>query len=171
MGYRSQVRILIYGEPDRVLALTTAHALTSKINIFEEDVKHINRYSTVRRIADEEAIIAQTVEGKRPWITREVTYDVIDLTGEDWKWYTEYEGVQAWVDLMASAADMGCCYEFIRIGEDTGDIEEDCAVEDGGDHYLGVSRSIYCDLPSIDEEQEQTIVVVKELNKTETVDG
>ena len=41
------------------------------------------------------------------------------------KWYDSYEGVRALTELYKEAVDAGGAYRFIRVGEDSGDIEDE----------------------------------------------
>jgi len=40
-----------------------------------------------------------------------------------WKWYSRYKDVQMWEDFMDSLEDQEIPFDFIRIGEETEDIE------------------------------------------------
>ena len=44
---------------------------------------------------------------------------------EDVKWYDDYKDVQALTRLYKEAVDAGGAYRFIRVGEDSGDIEDE----------------------------------------------
>jgi len=44
---------------------------------------------------------------------------------EDVKWYDSYEGVRALTELYKETVDAGGAYRFIRVGEDSGDIEDE----------------------------------------------
>jgi hypothetical protein len=47
------------------------------------------------------------------------------LYGADWKWYPDYEDVQAWDELWENMQDIeGISGYFVRVGEETNDIEE-----------------------------------------------
>lgn len=105
MGYRSQVRCLIYGR--------------------EEDLKaHIEGQLIL--------FSALAINGFKDSLTRYVIkagdnteLHVLDLNGDGWKWYPSYPDVQAWTEFMQSSPDLGLEYEFIRIGEESGDIEKE----------------------------------------------
>ena len=58
----------------------------------------------------------------------------------DWKWYEfSYPTIKAWVDFMAMCDNEELEYEFVRVGEDYGDIE---IVGSKPYSVFGVSRSI-----------------------------
>ena len=47
------------------------------------------------------------------------------LYGNDWKWYPDYEDVQAWNELWEQMQDIeGISGYFVRVGEENDDIEE-----------------------------------------------
>lgn len=77
------------------------------------------------------------------------TYSGYVFSEEDVKWYDGYPDVQAYnkfVEQYTDLVDEGVLpwmYEFIRIGEDTEDIET--ASAGGAGYILRVSRSIECD--------------------------
>jgi hypothetical protein len=61
---------------------------------------------------------------------------VLHLRLEDVKWYPSYEEVQTYTRCFANWEDIfgeRCQYEFIRIGEDLGDVEHECS---GGTDWL-----------------------------------
>lgn len=120
MGYRSEVRALIYGDPAKIDALCMKWRHTETIDLWHVDAfgAHITEWTDA--------------EGVR----------FIELHGENWKWYEGYADVGAWTRFQAMAEEMGLCSEFIRIGEDASDIEvsqngEEC------EYHLGVSSSTY----------------------------
>jgi hypothetical protein len=148
MGYRSQVHSLIYGPEDKICALVAKHTLLGG-GIFTEHFKDdIRRFKVKRSIYDHEATVANEQHGDKPRaVWTEHAYEVIELKGDSWKWYESYPDVQAWEALLQEAAnDFDCNYEFVRIGEEPNDIQLEYHVEDGGDVYLGVNSSIYCDI-------------------------
>lgn len=148
MGYRSQVRALIYGDPDVVCALVAAHVLQGGVNVLEAFKDDITRYRLTRRVYDREATLAQeTKDGTRRGVWKEVETEVIDLYGDDWKWYPNYPDVAAWSAFMIAAGELGLNTEFVRLGEETDDTECDTCVQDDGDYYLHVRRSIAADIP------------------------
>lgn len=170
MGYRSQIRCLIYGDPDVVQALWTKHELLGS-GLSDEFMGSVQRYRAQRSVPDREAMEHNrnlSPEGKTSYISRDIEVEVIDMTGDDWKWYDSYPSVQAWNTLMRDAPDMGLNYEFVRLGEEDSDIEMENHIDDDGDQWLGMSRQIICDVaPPPDDET----TFVKIVNETETSDG
>jgi hypothetical protein len=150
MGYRSQVRSLIYGDPALICALVAADALTGKggiaLNNFGDSLK---RYSFTTSVYDNEATNAQKPDanGGRNLIYRDVEFQCLDLCGDFWKWYPDYPDVMAWENLLIRAAEMGLNTEFVRIGEEDDDVEIRRDLPDEGDYLIGVSRSIHDDIP------------------------
>jgi hypothetical protein len=142
MGYRSQVHALIYGPEDKICALVAKHVLEGG-NVFEHFKDDIRRFKTKRSVYT----ATEAHDGRAyAWIEHEI--EVIELRGDSWKWYDDYPDVQAWEALMLEAAtEFDCITEFVRIGEDSNDIQVEMNVEDGGDAYLYVSSSITSDLP------------------------
>lgn len=121
MGYRSDVRSIIYGPPDLMLRFVTAMKLDEKYKaVFE----HFGDNITIRT-----------------WVG-ETPITVLDLTGDGWKWYTDYPDVNLWHELLAMVETddtwEGLHYEFCRIGEEDGDIERDGSTEN--DNLIIVSR-------------------------------
>lgn len=151
MGYRSQVRCLIYGLPDKLNAMIVKHQLEGG-KLFDNDWfrDNITRYKATRSYYDHEASIASVDPntGKGQAIWREVEIEILDLYGDDWKWYPGYEDVRAWEAFMRGAHEWNCSYEFIRVGEEQNDIEREENVLDEGDRWLGTHTSIYCDAPA-----------------------
>lgn len=138
MGYRSQVRSMIYGDPDILQALITKHVLTGS-KLFDEFEGGLRRVRLTRTYYDAETTTLQ-----------ERIIEALDLHGDGWKWYEGYEDVRAWHELLLEAQEAGLCTEFVRAGEEAGDIETDYSVEDGGDFYLGVSVSLTTELEGVE---------------------
>jgi hypothetical protein len=68
---------------------------------------------------------------------------VLHLRLEDVKWYPSYEEVQAYLQCFANWEGIfggRCHYEFIRIGEETGDVEHESS--DGAEYLLQVATTI-----------------------------
>jgi hypothetical protein len=151
MGYRSDVRSIIYGDPDKVDVLVAKYQLLSRSDdsIFE-DV----RVYDIRR---QGAQITNPAEMQPGPVEHEVIVQrCIDLDGQDWKWYDDYPSVKQWNAMLAEAAEMELNTEFIRIGEETEDIVIERNLPDEGDDLICVDRMIHSD---IDE------IIVSEVNK------
>jgi hypothetical protein len=155
MGYRSQVRSLIYGDPDVVNALVVSQQLLG-FDAQEAFGENLKRYRIQRRFFDHAAsaeLGPDPDNGRAQIVWRDVEVEVLDLYGDDWKWYEDYTDVKAWTQMMGDAIDLGLCREFVRIGEDTEDTEWLMDIPDEGDHYLRVERSIGDDVPEPIEAQ------------------
>jgi hypothetical protein len=130
MGYRSQVRCLIYGTKENLEAYITEKALIDGSIIFTEFRESLTRYTAPWQIYHPEK-----------HTTEVITAHILDLYGDSWKWYEGYEDVDRWMKFMREAAEAGLQYEFIRIGEDDDDTEQESS--DDPAYFLGVTRSIY----------------------------
>ena len=107
MGYRSEVKSVIYGEP-------------SKVDAFLKE--HEAEYNQVK------ADFGETISIKGSDFRKYIYLD-IDYV----KWYDEFEDVQRWHDYLHLAEASGLCFEFVRVGESSeGDIEQIY----GGDNNL-----------------------------------
>lgn len=107
MGYRSEVKSVIYGEP-------------FKVDMFLNE--HEAEYNQVLEDFGGDIYIKGSD-------TRKFIYLDIDYV----KWYDEYEEVQRWHDFLNLAEASGLCFEFVRVGESSeGDIEQIY----GGDNNL-----------------------------------
>lgn len=132
MGYRSDVRSIIYGEPDKVLAFWTkqqlagAHALVDSMGLQD----YIEHY-TINNGA----------------------LGVIDLKMDSVKWDDSYKNVKSWRDILQYADEDGLDYEFVRIGEATNDIEYDGTMNSEG--LIGYSCTISDNMAPRDEPNEQ----------------
>lgn len=128
MGYCSQVRSIIYGEPDKVLAFWTKHKLEGNeaLKSFAENIK---RYTV-------NVGVAGTA--------------VIDLYGDDWRWDDDYKLVAAWHMLLDDATDNDLEYEFARVGERRDDVVYECSA--GAMYWLDTRTEIVQDIPNTIEE-------------------
>jgi len=100
VGYRSEVKSLIYGTAEEIAEFKAAT---------------FDLYNQVREEYGDEV---RTFNIK----DRHFIYLDADYT----KWYDEYEEVQHWNDLLDFAKEFGLCTEFVRVGESSdGDIEQD----------------------------------------------
>jgi len=108
-----------------------------------------NDYPAMKLFIDE-----NLVDGEVEWVREHVYEEVsghrkyIRFQVDDVKWYESYSDVQAFnkfVEAFKSLADgegstLTWAYEFVRIGEDLGDIE--AHESDGADNVLSVSRVV-----------------------------
>lgn len=134
MGYRSQVRSIIYGKPDKVLAFWTMHKLEGN--------------EALKAFAD--SITRYTVNAGDGGTA------VIDLYGDNWKWYEDYIDVKAWHALLQDAEECELEYEFVRVGENRDDVVYECSAE--SQYWLNTQTEILVDIPTVIEEEsdEQT---------------
>lgn len=72
------------------------------------------------------------------------------LSYDEVKWYDDYDWVKAHSRLLEDAKEQGCAWTFCRVGEDTGDIDQDGddGKDDGGNtigrpEIVEPSQSIY----------------------------
>ena len=108
MGYRSDVRSVIYG-PTEVMLPFIAEAGLKRRKVWKQFPGSLTQYE------------AEWEDDLDP--TRK-TVVVLDLWAQDVKWYEEDPEEQAWAGLLRKADETeGLMYEFIRIGEDDGDVE------------------------------------------------
>ena len=121
MGYRSQVAVVIYGDdrdPEKYALLKTLMNTTFKEAYPEFESN------------------AEWHDDKR----------VLEFAMEDVKWYDSYSDVRKFMQMLNDLGDIeGFNYEFIRLGEDANDVDEQYGGNDC-DHILRVSRSIEVDL-------------------------
>jgi len=107
MGYRSEVKSVIYGEPSKVDAFLKEHEAE-----FDQVLKDFG--------------VCISIKGSD---FRKYVYLNVDYV----KWYDEYEDVQRWHEFLEAAQKFGLCIEFVRVGESCqGDIEQIY----GGDNNL-----------------------------------
>lgn len=133
MGYYSEVRCVIYGEPEHMLPYVTALKLTHT-TIFKEWAGHISEY-----------MVEFSPNGLH----------VLDLNMSSVKWYPEFSNVRDWIGILhdideqhdydGPPADIQ--YEFMRVGEELDDVERrrSCTNE----CFLNVRVTVDEDLPVI----------------------
>jgi hypothetical protein len=100
MGYRSEVKSLVYGEPEAMAKFKSDNAeLIEALALdYDSDLKQFNNGN----------------------------HEIIFLALDYSKWYDSYSEVIRWNNLLNLANEAELATEFVRIGEDsTGDIETD----------------------------------------------
>lgn len=127
MGYRSSVRCLIYGTKDHLEAYMTSQVLVLGSSVFRDFKDALTRYT-----------ISKDEGGE---------LHILDLCGEGWKWYDNYDDVKSWMLFMTDSGENDLEYEFIRIGEDDGDVERITS-----ENYEGL---LYTTNPQIGEDFER----------------
>lgn len=110
MGYRSDVRILISGPKDELLAAFASFVLEG-----------------VQKEWLDEFIIADDGPGQ--------AVAILGHGGTNWKWYDDYEDVQAYERIWNyfSGRDDVFFGAFVRVGEDSEDVEQRYFGSYGGD--------------------------------------
>ena len=98
MGYRSEVKSLVYGTSEQMAKFKTDNA------------------ELIEQLAEDFGL------GVTTWAIAK--YQMIYLSLDYSKWYDSYSEVIRWNNLLTLAQDAGLLTEFVRIGEDSeGDIE------------------------------------------------
>lgn len=101
MGYRSEVKSCIYGEPSEMAKFKEA-----VFDLYNQVVEDFGNSLRTIKLDD----------------TRELLY----LDNDYAKWYDEFDEVQRWNELLELAVEANLNTEFVRVGEDSeGDIETD----------------------------------------------
>jgi len=121
MGYRSDVTALIYGDG---------------LNQEKYDLLKTLMNTAFKAVYTEFESNAEWHDHKR----------ALEFRMEGVKWYDSYPDVQNFMRMLEIIGDMsGLNYEFVRVGEETDDIEQ---TQDGEDlrYALSVTRSIEVDL-------------------------
>jgi len=120
MGYRSIVKSVIYDTNNKIQELKESAEYKNAVKHWEDDI-------TEHHINDTETALM--------------------IQGDYFKWYAGYGGyddVNSWHTLLDKANELGLSGEFMRIGEDDGDIEAD-RFGDNCQYYLHHIQSIECD--------------------------
>lgn len=128
MGYTSEVRSLVYGPPECLSAMHMHWLHTGGKDLWAEDCFG--------------------------WaITERIVYGpdqtaLMELHAKCIKWYAFDEGTDshAWEEFMRTAERFGCIYEFVRIGEESGDMETETTATKGD--WLRVVTSVENEAPS-----------------------
>ena len=131
MGYRSNIKIIIYGEPDKVDGFIAGQKLARP-----------EAFSQWEGWGTPEQPTFSTHDIKR--------YDgasikVFLFQVNDVKWYDGYEDADMWdKTILPLAADVGLNYEKVRVGEERDDIEFE---NEGGEliHLLDTHTEITMD--------------------------
>lgn len=110
MGYRSEVLMVIGAVKPRMAAFTTQLAL-----LYPEVAKHV--------FSEEQGF------ARKKWGSGGEEWELLYLYECDTKWYRSYEDVGAFHAAFDNARDLSDKLDlhgtFLRIGEDTADIEEE----------------------------------------------
>jgi len=137
MGYRSQVRSCIYSEDAELF-----EAFISGRKLIDDQVfrpaSEDNDSGFAKSLEYHEKVYTHMHDNSKQVIK------ILALHGDDWKWYSEYADVKAWHKLLLDAEVAGLNYEFVRVGEEDGDIEYESGGEDVN-HFLSTYTSINVD--------------------------
>jgi hypothetical protein len=123
MGYRSDVTALIYPDGGEHSALNY-----NKLKLLMN--------TTFKELFDEWGGVR---EGSDGWEWNDDML-VLQFTATSVKWYDSFPEVESFVKFLGEIQELEYQYEFIRLGEDADDIEDDCTGDANG--YLSVSRSV-----------------------------
>lgn len=128
MGYRSDLVVLIYPDVEH------ADDMQSKY-----DQLKVLMGTTFKHVVDEFGDPYMT------WIDKD---HVLKFDLRDGKWYPSYPDVQMFMAMLGtfrSEEIAGYCTEYVRIGEESDDVEER-HTGDNNQYYLNVRREIDCNV-------------------------
>jgi len=118
MGYRSDVKALIY-------------PVSSEHSLIEYDKLKLLMNTTFKNVLDS-------------WGNESFTWDdkhrILVFNANSVKWYESYPEVDMFPKFLADVHELEYEYEFIRLGEEDDDVEEDSTGDAQG--YMYVNRSI-----------------------------
>lgn len=127
MGYRSNVMALVYAGNDKNeeggMSMSDEYAkLKTLMN------------TTYKDLLDEWGADFQWLDERH----------VLKFTCDDVKWYPSYPAVVAFSKYLQEIEELGFATEYVRIGEETDDIDEQYS--ERAEYYLSVSRVINCEV-------------------------
>lgn len=129
MGYRSNVEIVVYGEPETFDTFINAMKLI--------DHRVFTDWKDWGNTNDDNAITWHEDKHYDGILTKIMCFSVSDV-----KWYDSYDEIIAWEkDFLPKAEASGLNWEMVRIGEESGDIDH-TYVGDDVQHYLYTSTNI-----------------------------
>jgi len=122
MGYRSDVKALIY-------------PVSSEHSLIEYDKLKLLMNTTFKHVLDS-------------WGNESFSWDdkhrILVFNANSVKWYESYPEVDMFPKFLADVHELEYEYEFIRLGEEDDDVEEDSTGDAQG--YMYVSRTIQVNL-------------------------
>ena len=118
MGYRSDVKALIY-------------PLGGEHNLLEYDKLKLLFNTTFQDVFEAWG------EDYFSWNDK---HRVLEFDANSVKWYDSYPEVQRLTKFLSEVQDLGYEYEFLRIGEEVEDVEEDSSGDSQG--FMYVERTI-----------------------------
>jgi hypothetical protein len=120
MGYRSNVRSIIYGDNDKITALLSSKQLSGEDMGLKEFDGALKRYLFETKTWDAKA---------KQYLP--TVFGMLELEVYGWKWYDDYTCVRAWNQLLETAEEaFDLSYEFYRCGEEDGDVERRTSADD-----------------------------------------
>jgi hypothetical protein len=130
MSYRSDVAIRIYGDQD--LMLEFGELYSSTFDSLSQDIQN--------EILALECESNNNTNNKDVFVQDDYSYEFLFI-GEYLKWYESYPAVDFFNQMMQAARGLNLNVEYIRIGEDYSDIEQD-QTGPSCEYRLSVTRSI-----------------------------
>jgi len=132
MGYRSDVVALVY--PENTMSADDDQAAYDQLKVLMN--------TTFKDVMDD---FGSCIE----WLDKD---RVMKFRVESYKWYDTYPEVQRFEAMLDTFCDYGdtdeiagYCVEFMRVGEDNDDVEEEHTGENN-QYYLSVRREIDCNV-------------------------
>lgn len=126
MGYRSNVEIIVYGDPE------TYDAFMASMKLLDHRV-----FKDWENMSDATFEYFQWKNYNQNKETKLMSFSVLDV-----KWYEDYPDVEAWEkDFIPKAEEAGLNWEMVRVGEESDDITHECGGDDV-DYLLYTSTSI-----------------------------
>ena len=122
MGYRSDVKALIY-------------PAGGEHNLLNYDKLKTLMNTTFKDVLD---------YWQDPYFTWDDKHRVLKFDANSIKWYDSYPEVTSFIKFLEEAHELEYEYEFIRLGEEDDDVEDDRTGDAEG--YMYVSRSIEVNL-------------------------
>ena len=134
MGYQSQVKALIYPDaPEDPMSVTKVQDYyTEKYEMLKLLMKTTFGH-----------LMSEDVWGEH-YFEFDDKRDRLIFTAEDIKWYDNFPEVQAFHKFLDDVTELGYCTEFVRIGEETDDIQQDTTGHNN-EYRLHVARFIEID--------------------------
>lgn len=118
MGYRSNVNIVVYGEPETFDTFMNAMKLI--------DHRVFTDWKSWSNTIDANAITYHEVPHHDGKLTKLMCFSISDV-----KWYDSYDEIIAWEkDFIPKAADSGLSWELVRVGEESDDVSHESGGED-----------------------------------------
>jgi hypothetical protein len=118
MGYRSDVQALIY-------------PANGDTNLLEYNKLKLLMNTTFKDVYE---------SWGNDWFTWDDKHRVLKFSANSVKWYDSYPEIERFIKFLAEVRDLEYEYEFIRIGEEDDDVEEDSTGDAQG--FMYVSRTI-----------------------------